>query len=508
LSLPLFSATKIALLLKPEVYPHSVRELVLLETHISWVILTGDFAYKIKKPCKFNFVDYSTLELRHGYCLKELEYNRRLAAQLYLDVVPICENTDGSLQIKDSVFEREAECEPIEYAVKMKQFPQDAILTSRVAHHELTPDAIEEFGEDLARFHESIESVNPSLECVQSSHIRQDAIDNILTLKDGLPRDSNLQPILDSLTNWTEEEFVRREPIFQSRLLNGDVRRCHGDMHLNNLIQIDRKVMAFDCIEFNEEFQWIDVLSDVAFPVMDFMTKGRTDLAWRLLNAYLEVREDWRGLEVFRFYAVYRALVRAKVTWLDPSKHVSMGMHHGALSETGPWEQYIHTAARLAFPKPCKLAITYGLSGSGKSRKALEYVAERGSLLVRSDIERKRILKSLEPSNPYSVASRERVYERLYHLAKLLLGWNYSVVVDATFLKQEMRHKFQSLASNMHAPLDIIACEASIEELERRILQRQGDASDATLDVLQGQLAENEPLTDAERSMVIEKGIP
>jgi uncharacterized protein len=502
MSLKELSSVSVELLLGPEVYPHPVGELQLLETHISWVLLTGEIAYKIKKPCKFSFVDYSTLELRHEFCLRELEYNRRLAAEIYLDVVPIFVTEDGALRIGESIDGGNVSGVPIEYAVKMKQFPQEAILTSRIEHHELTPESIEKFGGDVASFHDSVESVNPKLECVQLTHIRQDAIDNIILLKEALPKRSSLQPLLETLKTWTEDEFARRESVFQKRLDNGYVRRCHGDMHLNNLVQIDSKVMAFDCIEFNEEFQWIDVLSDLAFPMMDFLAKERPDLAWRLLNAYLEAREDWYGLEVFRFYAVYRAMVRAKVTWLDQSKHIPKSKDIGMPEETGPWEQYIHTAMRLAFPEPCRLAITYGLSGSGKSSQALSYVTKHGGLRVRSDIERRRMAKELESEVSYSMASRERVYKRLYIFAKLLLGWNYSTAVDATFLKLEMRQKFQALASSIQVPMDIIACEVSVEELERRILLRSGDPSEATLDVLHRQFAEIDELTEAERLLV------
>ncbi len=502
MSLTQLSSSTMALLLRPEVYPHPVGEIKLLETHISWVLLTGDFAYKIKKPCKFSFVDYSTLEFRHGFCLRELEYNRRLGSDIYLDVVPILVTPDGAIRIGKSIDDGEVADVRIEYAVKMKQFPQEAILTSRIEHHELTAESIEIFGGEMARVHDSLESADPSLECVQLTHIRQDALDNIKLLKDALPPSSNLQSVLDTLETWTEDEFARREMVFRMRLDNGYVRRCHGDMHLNNLIQVDSKVMAFDCIEFNEEFQWVDVLSDLAFPVMDFFAKGRSDLAWSLLNGYLEAREDWYGLEVFRFYAVYRAMVRAKVTWLDQSKHIRRSDDASMHDETGPWEQYIDTAVRLAFPEPARLAITHGLSGSGKSRQALSYVSKYGGLRIRSDIERKRMTKKLNTEEAYSMAARERVYERLYVLAKLFLGWNYSTVVDATFLKREVRERFQDLASSLQVPMEIIVCEASLEELERRIRLRRGDPSEATLDVLHRQLDEIEELTDEERLMV------
>lgn len=499
---PYLSSTNIAALLRPEAYPHAVGDLKLLETHISWVVLTGGFAYKIKKPCKFDFVDYSTLELRHTFCLKELDFNRRLAADLYLDVVPIYADAEEGLHFGGDSRTQAVDSPPIEYAVKMKQFPQEAILSARLDHDQLIPHVIDRFGADLARFHEAVESAPTDLECVRLHHIRHDAMDNLLALKQALPRDSELRPLLDSLGTWTEEEFARREAAFQRRLDRGFVCRCHGDMHLNNLVQLDDRVTAFDCIEFNEEFQWIDVMSDLAFPVMDFSAKGRADMGSRLLSGYLEAREDWDGLDVFRFYVVYRALVRAKVTWLDRTKHVLIDTKDHIPRDTGPWEEYIRTAYRFAFPPAGRLAITHGVSGSGKSTKALEYVSRRNAIRVRSDIERLRVADQA-PHDRYSIESRARVYDRLSELAGRLLGLQYSVVVDATFLKHRQRQRFAALASSVGVPFDILTCNASVEELEDRIKQRTGDASEATLSVLHRQLAEIEPLTDSEKCAVV-----
>jgi aminoglycoside phosphotransferase family enzyme/predicted kinase len=489
-------------LLKPEAYPHPVSGLRMLETHISWVLLTGEYAYKLKKPCQYSFVDYSTRELRHHFCLKEIEYNRRLAAELYLGVVPIYRSETGSLRIGGLDDASLDSPEPIDYAVMMKQFPQDSILSARVDHHELTPESVDQLGRDIAEFHDSIERVDPNLECVQLVHIRQCAIDNIAMLQSGLSRDSHLQPVLASLLLWTEEEFNQRKPVFARRLRDGFVRRCHGDMHLNNLIQLNGTVMAFDCVEFNEEFQWIDVLSDLAFPVMDFIAKGRSDLAWRLFNAYLETRQDWLGLEAFRFYAVYRALVRAKVTWLDASQHGATTGQASNSQALNLWAQYIETATRLAFPPQCRLAITHGFSGSGKSTRALAYIAKQGGLRIRSDIERKRIVRDGEREDLYTPISRERIYDEILDLARHLLTWHYTVVVDATFLNRPLRHRFHTLAENLRVPFDILSCEAPTEELERRIEHRLRDPSDATVDVLHQQLENSDPLSDAERAMV------
>jgi aminoglycoside phosphotransferase family enzyme/predicted kinase len=496
------SSASIHRLLRPDAYPHFVSKLELLETHISWVVLTGDFAYKFKKPCKFDFVDYSTLERRQAFCNKELEYNRLWASKLYLGVVPVYSDEQGRLRVGDDFSNSHIKSSPVEYAVKMKQFPQDAILLQRLADPRLTAEVIDNFGFDLARFHEDSERADERLECVKMIHIREDAIDNIRFLQKELSRDSYLLPLLERLGVWTEKEFALRYDTMQTRLERGYVRRCHGDMHLNNLVQLGDRIAAFDCIEFNEGFQWIDVMSDAAFPVMDFVAQGRADLGWRLLNGYLEGREDWDGMELFRFYAVYRALVRAKVTWLDQSKHISLGTEHVLERETGPWETYIRTAERFAFPSPVRLAFTFGLSGSGKSTKALDYAAERHALRIRSDVERYRI-SDIDLKYRYSTKSREQVYDRMLDLAHRLLAMQYSVVIDATFLRLAQRKKFERLAASLGLPFDILACQATMAELEYRIEQRTGDVSEATLGVLHRQSEEIEPLTDLELRSVV-----
>jgi hypothetical protein len=494
-------------LIDPAAFPHPVSEIHLLETHISWVVLTGAYAYKLKKPVKFSFVDYSTLAKRHEYCLKELELNRRQAAELYLDVVPIFQNAGGRLRVGVPLEPDSGSDRITEYAVKMRQFSQDAILAHRLQHAALSVSAVNQLGIDIAQFHQAIEPVDSKLECVQRHHILQDALENVQLLRKKLPTNSELQPTLAKLLTWTEREFARCYSTFGQRLSDGFVRRCHGDLHLNNLIQLDGRILAFDGIEFNEEFQWIDVMSDLAFTVMDFMAAGRADFGWRMLNAYLESREDWSGMEVFRFYAVYRAMVRAKITWLDPSRHQATSMNDSDQQsdttglESNPWDHYLCVAESLAHPPAPKLAITCGVSGSGKSQRALKWIDRHGGLRLRSDIERRRVMLPVgQPA--YSEESRERVYRHLLHLARRLLERQYPVVVDATFLKRHQRVSFRRLADQLQIPFEILVCDAPLGELERRISQRHGDPSEATNQVLHDQLRAREEIAADERVFV------
>ena len=560
-------------LLNSAAFPHPVAHPKLLETHISWVVLTGSFAYKIKKPCRFDFVDYSQLSLRHHFCQLELQLNRRLAAELYLGVVPIIALPNGQLQFGDIDQTTTELGSIVEYAVKMIEFPQDAILAQRLNQTELPSAAIDRLATGIARFHDSIEVVDPQLECVQLPHIRQDALDNFELLQRELPVDHECQTLLKKLKEWTEQEFARCHSVFADRLNRGFVRRCHGDMHLNNLVMVDGKLFAFDCIEFNEEFQWIDVISDLAFPLMDFIAAGRSDLGWRLLNVYLETREDWFGIELLRFYSVYRAMVRAKVQWLNSCSSLALLASNQEAPDSNEsnvtkphlptWQVYLSTAKRIAFNhyyreshKPedfqslhgsrdegrevdedfgksdhgdrggrgGRLAITFGVAGSGKSTRAMEYIQQYGGIRLRSDIERTRIeigdhsfasspgtedVKGTDRQTTghdgpvgnerYSAISRAAVYQRLYELADWLLKQDYTVVVDATFLLRHDRQRFQQLAEKHQVSFRILSCQAPQDELVRRIESRTNDPSEATRDVLFQQLTIQEPLTNEEQ---------
>ena len=496
-------------LLSREAFPHDVSNLQLIETHISWVILTGPFAYKIKKPVKFDFVDYSSQQSRKDFCKKEFELNGRFAPDLYLDVVPIYEKNGKLMVGSDSVLndEKNTSLKPIEYAVKMRQFSQDAILAARLERSELTPAAIEQFGKYIADFHDSIEGVDPSLKCVQVEQIEHDVKDNFAVFHNALGDNQRIRS-LAKLEAWTEEQLRTCNSVFENRLNSGKVRRCHGDLHLKNVVQIDEQLIAFDGIEFNEGLQWIDVLSEIAFPVMDFVARGRTDLGWRLLNAYLESTGDYENLEALRFYLVYRALVRAKVTWLNPQNHTdSIRQKYsrdaaGPDEFAGPWDKYLKAALYFAFELKPNLSITHGFSGSGKSTVAMKLIEREGGIRIRSDVERHRFARLSPTEDKYSREMNDKVYDRLLKLAESTIKVGLPVVIDATFLKINRRLPFEKLANRLQVDFRIIACEASYDDLCQRINERRADPSEANLDVLNEQMATHDPLTTEELQYV------
>lgn len=471
-----------AALLRGEAFPHPVDEVRLIETHISWVLLTGKYAYKIKKPVRFPFVDYSTLSLRKHYCHEELRLNSRLAPDIYLNVVPIM-NCLGKLNV-------DGDGELVDCAVRMREFPQASILAAQLADGLVTSQRIDELGRLIAEFHKAAE-VATSSALISADHLYEQTYDNVEYLSKFFKRGSR-KTLLENTAEWVRNRFAQLKPVFQERNTGNFVRQCHGDMHLENIIIFNGKVQVFDCIEFNPELQWIDCLNDLAFPVMDLLAHDRPDLAFRLLTIYLEKSGDYAGLQPFDFYQVYRALVRAKVSLMRDASSAS------AKSKS---EKYLDVAAELTKTKTPHLWITYGLSGSGKSTAAMRLVESLGAVRIRSDIERNRLFGESPAAVKYSDDTTEFVYQHLAKIAETVISSGYSVVVDATFLKHRHRELFSEIARRLGLPFGIVECAENQETLRQRVAERTDDASEATVEILEAQLKSREPLTAEEVSV-------
>jgi aminoglycoside phosphotransferase family enzyme/predicted kinase len=481
-------------LLDPARYLHGVARVELVQTHISWVLLAGDFAYKIKKPVKLSFLDFSTLALRHHYCQEELRLNRRFAPDLYLQVLGIY-NTPQDPQWQGSG-------KPIEYAVKMRRFDESARLDHVCARGELQAQHLSALADALVAFHQAAAMAPAGSRFGSAQHILQPALDNFDDLSRVLP-DPGLQARLAGLRAWTQTQFAQLAPLMQARQKTGWVRECHGDLHLANMVLIDGRVRLFDGIEFNEDLRWMDVASEIAFVYMDLLAHGKPGLANWLLNELLSRSGDYEAARVLRFYAVYRAMVRAKVAAL---RRVQTG---AALGEV---ENYLALAERLLAPPPPRLVITHGLSGCGKtvaSDALLQADPQASTLRLRSDVQRKRLF-GLAPgadsgsgvgAGIYALDAHQRTYAHLREQAALLLQAGWSVVVDAAFLKRADREAFRALAQQMGAGFGILAPQATPEHLRQRILARSAagrDASEATLEVLAQQMQTIEPLAPDE----------
>ncbi|MDT7042993.1 AAA family ATPase [Candidatus Nitronereus thalassa] len=495
------SRTLIQALMDPSVYPHPVTKIEVLETHISWVLLTGPFAYKIKKPVNLGFVDFSTLPLRHHACKEELRLNGRMAPQLYLDIIPIS-GTPEAPTLGDGTA-------PIEYAVKMRQFPLDATLDHALPKGKVQNRHLDQLAKDLAKFHGGLLGAKEPANFGNSEVIKQtitDVFDHFSP--EALPEKE--YALLHALQQWMEQEHAARYETFTDRKRQGFVRECHGDLHLANVVLIEDMATPFDGIEFSERLRWIDVISDASFFIMDLRARGRSDFAWRFLNAYLEHSGDYAGISVLRFYEVYRALVRTKVARirLDQS-HQSDESSKQLMEE---FHRYIHAAQTLAFPSRPSLMIMHGLSGSGKSTYSQSLLETIGAIRLRSDIERKRMvgltpnMESTPELKPklYGPDTTKRLYIQLRDAAQRLLASDYSVIVDATFLQRQYRDLLRTLAEEVNVPFFIIDVQAPPETLRERIVtraQQHSDASEADLAVLQQQKRQQEPLGDDELRM-------
>lgn len=519
--------------LKPE-------EVQLIETHISWLLLYGQTALKIKKPLKNPFLDYSTLDLRQAACTKEIQLNRRYSSNLYQSVVAIIQQQSTSVQNQlsilelpsgqssnepdrrkspqdatggpnvgqDAIYQDGKEYRIEEYAVKMQRFADDALLAHRLDQGLVEPSSIEQLAKTIADFHESATVSDRSHSWGSPSTIIQDAFDNFEFL---MNCDLLQHPtLLAELHNWTTRASDQLTPTFEARQQSSRIRECHGDLHLENIIYWHDQLIPFDGIEFSEHLRWIDVQNDAAFTSMDLAFHGYQAYAHRFTNAYLEHGGDYQGLTVLRWYEVYRAMVRAKVCLLRAQQESD---NKARVKDVAQATRFVELAHRLSQPRERQLFITYGLSGSGKTFGSQKIVDQRGAIRIRSDVERKRATNTnglstannqTEPNN-YSDQAKQTIYDQLLALAKQILTAGFSVIVDATFLRSENRNHFKRLADEFDVPFQILVFDADVETLEQRIRDRQKagkDQSDADVDVLHQQLRDRDPLTSTEQQFI------
>lgn len=489
------SQTLLNALQDPALYDHPVSDFMLMETHSSWVLLTGDFVYKIKKPVNFGFLDYSTLEQRAHYCAEELRLNRRLAPDLYLDIVPVRgSETDPSLRGEGPI---------IEYMVKTRQFRQEDLLGNLQRAGGLLPRHIDALAATLAAFHQRIERAAADTPWGEPEQVHAPVAQNFEQIRQLLTDPADLAQ-LEQLEHWAHTTFQRLIPQLAQRKADGLIRECHGDIYLDNVTLIDGQVTLFDCIEFNDAFRWIDVMSDVAFMAMDLEDRGLPQLSRRFVNAWLEHTGDYAGLAVLNYYKAYRAMVRAKVALLR--------LAHGELSaqERAQVLARYHSYTALAesycnIPQRFGL-LTHGVSGSGKSTVSEALVERLGAVRIRSDVERKRLAESRDTRTLYSEGVNEQTYARLAELADVILAAGYPVIVDATHLQRAQRSQSRQAIESQGVPCAILHCHAPLDTIEIRLNERQrkgADPSDADIHVVNLQLQQLEPLDDEERQMTL-----
>jgi len=459
----------------------SANSPLLLQTHISWILLTGRYAYKLKKPVDFGFLDFTTLEKRKQACQDELRLNRRLAPDIYLDVLPIYKSDDGySLEHQDT------QQEVVDYCLKMIRFDQNDLFDRRVGNNTFDSEWMDQLAQSIATFHQQAQT-DPYTERFGDPeylerHIQESLLTGETHLKERMPvtigklSHTRYQSSVDSLKQRQQQHHIRD---------------CHGDLHLKNIVLYNNSPTPFDCIEFNDEFHMIDTMNDVAFLVMDCDARGRSDLGYRFLSRYLEQCGDYEGLSLLPLYLSYRAGVRGKVACLlsdDPSLS-----EQEKQNQLGEAEDYFRLAAVYLTPPSPRLIAIGGLSASGKSHLALLALEHEKAIIVRSDATRKRIAATHADLPLYSKTMHELTYRTMFDAARLALEAGFVVILDATFLHPASRNEVEELANQAHVPLTFLWVDTAPDILRERIVTRSrlnNDISDADLHVLEKQLKE------------------
>jgi len=492
---PPASTFRIESLLVPAAFSHAVTHLLLKETYISWIVLTGHYAYKIKKPVRFDFLDASTLKRRRELCEEELRLNRRLAPDLYVDVQPVTEE-DGQLRLG-------GRGRVVEYAVRMHEFDPSQELASRLQNDTVLPIDMTALAELLTDFHRGAAVAASDSAYGTYGTVHAEILDNLAVLVKHLTgaEDANA---LARLSEWLRRALAELAPLITQRKRSGAVRECHGDLHARNIVRWQQQWLPFDCIEFEPKLRWIDVMSDVAFLFMDLVAHARPDLAYAFLSRYLEQTGDYEGLGVLRLYAAYRALVRAKVDALgaesSPPETAQLLRAHGA--------DRVNAAAQLIEPHQPALMVMHGVTACGKSWLSDQLVPTVHAVRVRSDLERKRLagLAALEHTASdvseglYAAEPTERTYQRLLECARIGVRAGFNMIVDATFLRSAR------LALQEHCHYVIVSCRASRQTMDARLETRARiglDPSEVTRFVLEHQLATQEPFTPQEQAHAV-----
>lgn len=489
-------------LLNRDAYANEVGEVRLIETHVSHLFFIGEYVYKVKKPVNYGFLDFTSLEKRRHYCVREVELNSRISPDVYAGVVPICDD-NGHIRV-------EGEGEVVEYAVKMRRLPPERAMNELLRNDKVSADDINAIAAKIARFHDyaatskeitalgSIEAVGQNVE--ENFDQTRKYIGTAIT-----------QEKFDDIVAYSRAFLDVKADVFRSRAEAGRVRDGHGDLHSANVF-LDDDIHIIDCIEFNDRFRCQDVTEDIAFLAMDLDYFGRQDLSKIFVDRYVEDSGDSGVLELLDFFKGYRAYVRGKVTSfrLD-DESLATEKRDAILREAKSYFRLAHSYVADTIPSPT-LFLTAGLMGTGKSYVGRE-LARRWNLdYVSSDATRKALaeIKATEHhydaygEGIYSAEFSRKTYDAMYEKAKLSLDKGESILLDATFRERNERERAMVLAKEAKANAYLIECVADDEEIKRRLYRRTQNAattvSDGRLELFEKQKADWEPVVELSES--------
>lgn len=487
--------TLIDRLSRPTAYPFPVETVTVKQTHISVVFLAEDFVYKIKKPVDLGFLDFTTLDRRRHFCEEETRLNRRLAAEVYLGVVPVTQDGD------DLRFEGGGEV--VEWAVKMSRLPDAATLRDHLVHDRLDHAEIIELAKRIAAFHRDAAGGAEIAKFGQFDLVAANARENFAQSR------VQIGPIVSPemfarLEARNEAALTRLRLLIEERAAARVPRDTHGDLRLDHVYHFpDRPAPAdwaiIDCIEFNERYRYADPVADMAFLVMDLIASGRPDLAKAFSAAYFQQTGDSTGTELLPFSVAYRAAVRAKVEGMTAAEtEVPNADRHAARRRAGMYWNIALGQLEEPCDRPALLLIG-GLPGTGKSTLARGLAEQAGFEVIRSDVVRKELGGWLGITDLYSAEFTQKTFGECQRRARRLLRDGLRVIVDATFRGEARRREFLGLAEECGVPGMLFLCEAEPALVRERLAQRVGDASDADWEVYQLLADKWEPLTSASR---------
>jgi aminoglycoside phosphotransferase family enzyme/predicted kinase len=468
---------------RPSAYPHPVETVEVRQTHISVVFLAGTLAYKVKKPVSLGFVDYATLDRRRYFCEAEVRLNRRLAPDVYLDVVPV------TLASGSPILEGSGPA--IEWAVKMARLPDEATLRSYLERGAVGPRALATLAGRLARFYRDADAARKIADAASFDAVARNAREN-WDQANAQIGSAMSRPVFDRLQARTDQALLALHPVISDRAARGVPRDTHGDLRLGHVYWFpDRdpggQWVIVDCIEFDDRYRYADPIADVAFLTMELKMAGRGDLARSFTESYLEMAGDGEGRSLLPFYQSYRSAVRGKVLGLK-SAAAEVPPPERALALARARAHWIHALCELepANEKPC-LVLVAGLPGTGKSSLALALSQRAGFTVIRSDLVRKELdgRGDRHPTSAefgqglYSPEWDRLVYEECARRAEMLVFEGRRVLVDATFREEARRRLLFDLATRWAIPICLLLCHAEPAVARSRLSKRRGDVSDA-----------------------------
>lgn len=452
-----------------------------IETHASFIFIAGERVFKLKRAVTYPYLDFSTADLRRRACEAELVLNRRTAPKLYDEVRGLFRGPGGAVSFAPNG-------EAVDWVVVMRRFDQDQLFDALAKTGRLDRHVMDQLADRIAEFHASAEQHFDDGGAAEMADLAEVQYHCLATQsRAGLRRDR----VERIRKKWQERVAVLAE-LLDRRRAAGNVRHCHGDLHLRNICLFDGKPTLFDCLEFDEALASIDVLYDLAFLLMDLEHRGLRHFANRMFNRCLDRSGEDNGLAAMPFFLSLRAAIRAHVT--------ATALEHTADAAAAKMacdaRRYLGLAERFLEPQPRRLVAIGGLSGTGKSTLAAglgpELGLRPGARVLRSDVTRK-LLLGVEPDErlPASAYTREssaRVYDALRRKAAVGLAAGYTVIIDAVALTREERNSFAEVARAAAVPFSGLWLEATPEAMADRIRGRVRDASDASAEVLAEQL--------------------